>query len=62
MKKLTQLLRHRLVVGHADLVEEVDVGPVVEGLGPNVDEEVVEEDREDDLEKLMLMTTMKTMK
>ena len=57
-----QLLRHRLVVGHADLVVGVDVGPVVEGLGPNVDEEVVVEDREDDLEQAMLMTTARTMK
>ena len=59
----TQLLRRRQVeVAHADLVEEVDIGYVEEGLGPNVDEEVVEEDREDDLEQLMLMTTARTMK
>ena len=59
----TQLLRRRQVeVVHADLVVGVDVGPVVEGLGPNVDEEVVEEDREDDLEQVMLMTTARTMK
>ena len=50
-----QLLRRRQVeVVHADRVEE--------GLGPNVDEEVVDADREDDLEQLMLMTTVKTMK
>ena len=54
----TQLLRRRQVVDHADLVVEVDVGPVVEGLGPNVDEEVVEEDREDDPDQMMLMTTV----
>ena len=59
----TQLLRHRHVVVHADRVEEVDAGYVEEGLGPNVDEEVVvEEDREDDLKQLVLMTTVKTMK
>ena len=50
-----QLLRRRQVeVVHSDRVEE--------GLGPNVDEEVVDADREDDLEQLMLMTTVKTMK
>ena len=50
-----QLLRRRQVeVVHADHVEE--------GLGPNVDEEVVDADREDDLEQAMLMTTAKTMK
>ena len=58
----TQRLRRRQVVDHADLVVGVDVGPVVEGLGPNVDEEVVEEDREDDPDQMMLMTTVKTMK
>ena len=59
----TQLLRRRQVeVAHADRVEEVDVGYVEEGLGPNVDEEVVEEDREDDPDQVMLMTTAKTMK
>ena len=62
MKKLTQLLRHRLVVGHADLVEEVEGGCVEEGQAQNVDVEVVEEDREDDLHHVMLMTTAKTMK
>ena len=46
----------------ADRVEEVEGGYVEEGLGPNVDEEVVEEDREDDLDQVMLMTTAKTMK
>ena len=56
------LRRRRVEVAHADRVEEIDVGYVEEGLGPNVDEEVVEEDREVDLEQLMLMTTAKTMK
>ena len=62
----TQLLRHRHVqlevVRLKDRVEKVDVGYVEEGLGPNVDEEIVEEDREDDLEQVMLMTTARTMK
>ena len=50
-----QLLRRRQVeVVHADRVEE--------GLGPNVDEEIAEEDREDDPDQVMLMTTAKTMK
>ena len=62
LKKLTQLLRHRLVVGHADLVEEVEGGCVEEGQVQNVDVEVVEEDREDDPDQVMLMTTAKTMK
>ena len=57
-----QRLRRRQVVDHADLVVVVDVGPVVEGLGPNVDEEVAEEDREDDPDQVMLMTTARTMK
>ena len=59
----TQLLRHKHVeVVHTDLVEEIDVGYVEEGLGPNVDVEVVEEDRKDDPEQVMLMTTARTMK
>ena len=56
------MLRHRLVVGHADLVEEVEGGCVEEGLAQNVDVEVVDEDREDDPDQVMLMTTAKTMK
>ena len=55
------MLRHRHVVDHADLVVGVDVGPVVEGLGPNVDEEVIDADR-DDLQQAMLMMTARTMK
>ena len=62
MKKLTQLLRHRLVVGQTDLVEEVEGDYVEGGQVQNVDEEVVEEDQEDDLHQVMLMTTAKTMK
>ena len=55
MKKLTQLLRHRLVVVHADRVEEVEGGYVEEGQVQNVDEEVAEEDREDDPDQVMLI-------
>ena len=62
MKKLTQLLRRRLVVVHADRVEEVEGGYVEEGQVQNVDEEVAEEDREDDPDQVTLMTTAKTMK
>ena len=62
LKKLTQLLRHRLVVGQTDLVEEVEGGYIEEGQVQNVDEEVAEEDREDDPDQVMLMTTAKTMK
>ena len=47
------LRRRQVEVVHADRVEE--------GLGPNVDEEVVDADREDDLEQLMWMTA-RTMK
>ena len=49
-------------MGHADLVEEVEGGCVEEGQVQNVDVEVVEEDREDDPDQVMLMTTAKTMK
>ena len=49
-------------MGHADLVEEVEGGCVEEGQAQNVDVEVVEEDREDDPDQVMLMTTAKTMK
>ena len=62
MKKLTQLLRHRLVVGQTDLVEEVEGGHVEKGQVQNVDEEVAEENRENDPYEVMLMTTAKTMK
>ena len=48
------LRRRQVEVVHADRVEE--------GLGPKVDEEIVDADREDDLEQLMLMTTARTMK
>ena len=48
-------------MGHADLVEEVEGGCVEEGQVQNVDVEVVEEDREDDPDQVMLMTTAKTM-
>ena len=43
-------------------VEVAQEDRVVEGLGPNVDEEVVDADREDDLEQAMLMTTARTMR
>ena len=43
-------------------VEVAQEDRVVEGLGPNVDEEVVDADREDDLEQAMSMTTARTMK
>ena len=62
MKKLTQLLRHRLVVDQTDLVEEVEGGYVEKGQVQNVDEEIAEENREDDPYQVMLMTTAKTMK
>ena len=60
----SQLLRpERLDVdvrrGYVEVAQE---DRVVEGLGPNVDEEVVDADREDDLEQAMLMTTARTMK
>ena len=58
----TQRLRRRQVVDHADLVVGVEGVCVEEGQVQNVDVEVVEEDREDDPDQVMLMTTAKTMK